>query len=139
MGRKFHSHSHPIPTGFLWGISIWGSPQEKIIFPFPSHSHTHGNPGNPSLRAVYRIKFRAQLYLEVAVLKWGNVHEEGGLIASNNLPVVDASDFRLIKSSKGRDELLHGGSFIMFIVNRTTTSNGVVKYVQSTSGNSNAR
>ena len=73
------------------------------------------------------------------MLKWGNVHEEGGLIASNNLPVVDASDFRLIKSSKGRDELLHGGSFIMFIVNRTTTSNGVVKYVQSTSGNSNAR
>ena len=123
--------------------------------------------GNPSLRAVYKIKFRAELYLEVAILKWGDVHEEGGLIAwtihdsasiillndekmfnvlnreaaenaselqhilnmplsptnssslsdsplsiqqdeSNNLPVVEASDFRLIKSSKGRDKLLHG-------------------------------
>ena len=38
-------------------------------------------PANPSLRAVYRIKLRAQLYLEVAVLKWGNMLEEGGLIA----------------------------------------------------------
>ena len=37
--------------------------------------------GNPSLRAVYKIKFRAELYLEVAILKWGDVHEEGGLIA----------------------------------------------------------
>ena len=37
--------------------------------------------GNPSLRAVYRIKLRAQLYLEVAVLEWCDVLEEGGLIA----------------------------------------------------------
>ena len=36
-------------------------------------------------------------------------HEE-----STNLPVVGASDFRLIKSSKGRDKLLHGGFIYNF-------------------------